>query len=106
MKEALPDGGTVIILVGRMEQDKVHPDENISRGCRYEDVADMQIRVIKNFEAELKPRLFDLFAKLDDAKVFSEPIVTEISPLDKFFPAENYHQNYYQLYHQHVALIG
>jgi len=33
--------------------------------------------------------------KLDDAKVFDKPIVTEITPFDKFYPAEDYHQNYY-----------
>ena len=32
---------------------------------------------------------------LDDAGAFSDPIVTEISPLETFYPAENYHQNYY-----------
>ncbi|EKF56846.1 peptide methionine sulfoxide reductase [Galbibacter marinus] len=26
---------------------------------------------------------------------FDDPIVTEISPLDKFYPAESYHQDYY-----------
>lgn len=26
---------------------------------------------------------------------FTEPIVTQIAPLDVFYPAENYHQNYY-----------
>ena len=28
---------------------------------------------------------------------FDKPIVTEIVPVDKFFPAEDYHQNYYFL---------
>lgn len=35
-------------------------------------------------------------SKLIEAKVFSNPIVTEISPAVKFYVAENYHQDYYQ----------
>jgi peptide-methionine (S)-S-oxide reductase len=35
--------------------------------------------------------------KLNDAKAFSGPIVTEIVPLDVFYAAEDYHQNYYNL---------
>ena len=30
-------------------------------------------------------------------KDFSAPIVTEITPLDRFYAAEDYHQNYYNL---------
>jgi peptide-methionine (S)-S-oxide reductase len=37
-------------------------------------------------------------AQLDKAKVFSDPIVTQISALDKFYPAEDYHQNYARLH--------
>lgn len=33
---------------------------------------------------------------LNEAKVFDKPIVTEISPFVKFFPAEEYHQNYFE----------
>ncbi len=29
---------------------------------------------------------------------FNGPIVTEIKPLDKFYPAEDYHKNYYEKY--------
>jgi peptide-methionine (S)-S-oxide reductase len=32
---------------------------------------------------------------LTDAKVFSDPIVTEITKFDIFYEAEQYHQNYY-----------
>ncbi len=33
---------------------------------------------------------------LEKSKRFSKPIVTEILPFTKFFPAEDYHQNYYK----------
>jgi peptide-methionine (S)-S-oxide reductase len=32
--------------------------------------------------------------KLDVACIFSRPIVTTLEPLEKFYPAEDYHQNY------------
>ncbi len=32
--------------------------------------------------------------QLDEAKVFKNPIVTQLAPLDKFYTAEAYHQNY------------
>lgn len=34
-------------------------------------------------------------AELDASKTFSDPIVTEITTLDAFYPAEDYHQNYF-----------
>lgn len=37
----------------------------------------------------------DVLAEIQKDKVFDDPIVTEISPLDTFWPAERYHQNYY-----------
>jgi peptide-methionine (S)-S-oxide reductase len=33
-------------------------------------------------------------AKVGDAKVYREPVVTQVSPLDAFHPAEAYHQDY------------
>jgi len=35
-------------------------------------------------------------AKAEAQKHFREPIVTEIAPLGKFYPAEDYHQDYYR----------
>jgi peptide-methionine (S)-S-oxide reductase len=36
-------------------------------------------------------------SKADAAKEFSKPIVTEITKAPQFYPAENYHQDYYRL---------
>jgi peptide-methionine (S)-S-oxide reductase len=33
--------------------------------------------------------------KLDAARIWDDPIVTEITPFTNFYPAEDYHQNYY-----------
>lgn len=35
--------------------------------------------------------------KLNDAKVFESPIVTEITPFTNFYAAEKYHQDYFNL---------
>ena len=39
----------------------------------------------------------DYKKQLEASKVFKNPIVTEISPLPDYYPAENYHQNYFEL---------
>ena len=35
--------------------------------------------------------------KLDESGIFDNPIVTEIEPLGKFYPAEDYHHDYFNL---------
>jgi len=39
----------------------------------------------------------ELKKKLNDSGAFSNPIITEISEFKNFYPAEDYHQNYYNL---------
>jgi peptide-methionine (S)-S-oxide reductase len=37
-----------------------------------------------------------LIAELEAAKVWDNPIVTEVTALETFYPAEDYHQDYYE----------
>lgn len=38
----------------------------------------------------------EFIKKVTEEKIFENPIVTKVEALDQFFPAEEYHQNYYQ----------
>jgi peptide-methionine (S)-S-oxide reductase len=46
---------------------------------------------------EQKEIATEVFNKLDDSGAFIDPIVTEITEFTNFFPAEDYHQNYFEL---------
>lgn len=46
---------------------------------------------------EQKTATEEAIALLEKDKVFDRPVVTEIAPFTKFYVAEDYHQNYYQL---------
>ncbi len=59
------------------------------------DVGPQYRSVIFYHNDEQKQKASDYKKQLDDAKAFSAPIVTEISPFSKFYVAENYHQDYY-----------
>lgn len=37
----------------------------------------------------------EVIAELERERVWDDPIVTELSPADEFFPAEEYHQEYF-----------
>jgi peptide-methionine (S)-S-oxide reductase len=37
-----------------------------------------------------------VIADVDAAKVWGAPVVTEVTPLGEFYPAEEYHQRYYE----------
>ncbi len=44
-------------------------------------------------------------AQLQQAKAFSEPIVTKIEPLEGFYRAEDYHQNYAELHPANAYIL-
>jgi peptide-methionine (S)-S-oxide reductase len=45
---------------------------------------------------EQKTEAESVIAELTAEKLFANPIVTELTPLDTFFPAEDYHQQYFE----------
>jgi peptide-methionine (S)-S-oxide reductase len=55
-----------------------------------------QYRSVIFYHNEEQKRLAEEYKrKLDQAKIWKDPIVTEISAFTNFYPAENYHQDYY-----------
>lgn len=50
------------------------------------------------YHNESQQRLAEMYKKkLDEAGAYDKPIVTEIVAFEKFYPAEAYHQNYYNI---------
>ena len=55
-----------------------------------------QYRSVIFYHNEEQKRLAEKYKEeLEKAEIYSDPIVTEISPFKAFYKAENYHQNYY-----------
>jgi peptide-methionine (S)-S-oxide reductase len=60
--------------------------------------AGTQYRSAIFYHNDEQKKLAELYKKkLDDAKAFNDPIVTEITPASTFYVAEDYHQNYFNL---------
>ncbi len=47
-------------------------------------------------DKEQQSKAEEFIKRLEDEKAYSNPIVTEVKPLEKFYPAEAYHQKYYK----------
>ena len=62
------------------------------------DVGSQYRSAIFYADAQQKELADRYIAQLNSAKVFGKPIVTQVAPLDKFYPAEDYHQNYLALH--------
>ncbi len=57
-----------------------------------------QYRSVIFYHDEEQQKLAEQYLeKLDESGAFGAPIVTEISPFEAFYPAEDYHQEYYEL---------
>lgn len=59
------------------------------------DVGTQYRSVIFCFDEEQMGKAQEYKQRLDTSGLFGAPIVTEISPMAEFYPAETYHQDYY-----------
>lgn len=62
------------------------------------DVGTQYRSVIFFHDAEQKRKAEEYKMKLDKSGAYNNPIVTEISPFNHFYAAEDYHQDYYRLH--------
>lgn len=73
---------------------KTHDPTTLNR--QGNDVGTQYRSVVYYHDDEQKELAESYKDKLNASGAYSDPVVTEISPLDKFYPAEDYHQNYYK----------
>ncbi|MGA7968513.1 MAG: peptide-methionine (S)-S-oxide reductase MsrA [Terriglobales bacterium] len=71
----------------------VHDPTTLNR--QGNDVGEQYRSVIFYADEEQQRIAEDVIAEMMAAKEFSEPIVTAVEPASTFYPAEGYHQNYY-----------
>jgi peptide-methionine (S)-S-oxide reductase len=60
------------------------------------DVGHQYRSVIFYHSEEQKEAAKEVIEYLEKEEIWSDPIKTELNPMDKFFPAEDYHQDYYK----------
>ena len=61
------------------------------------DVGSQYRSVISYYDDKQKQAAQEKIKELTKSKKFKNPIVTRIEPFKNFYPAENYHQNYYEI---------
>ena len=60
------------------------------------DVGPQYRSVIFYHSPEQKATALQVIREFEQAKVWDNPIVTEVVPFEKFYPAEDYHQEYFK----------
>jgi peptide-methionine (S)-S-oxide reductase len=74
---------------------KTHDPTTLNR--QGPDIGPQYRSVIFHHDDEQKKLATYYKAKLNENRAFGAPVVTEISPFTKFYPAEKYHQDFFQL---------
>ena len=60
------------------------------------DIGTQYRSVIFYHNSEQEKTAREVFSEIDASDLWADPLVTEISPLEEFYIAEDYHQNYFQ----------
>jgi peptide-methionine (S)-S-oxide reductase len=60
------------------------------------DVGTQYRSLILYFEESQKSEAKNFIKKLTEGKAYDRPLVTEIKPLERFFPAEGFHQHFFE----------
>ncbi len=74
---------------------KTHDPTTLNR--QGNDIGTQYRSVVFYHDDEQKRIAVDVIKKLDASGAYDNPIVTEVAKFEKFYPAEDYHQNYYAL---------
>ncbi|HEY1008542.1 MAG: peptide-methionine (S)-S-oxide reductase MsrA [Daejeonella sp.] len=74
---------------------KTHDPTTLNR--QGNDIGTQYRSVIFYENQEQKAAAENMIDKLEKEMVFDKPIVTEITPISKFYSAEDYHQNYFNI---------
>lgn len=72
---------------------QVHDPTTLNR--QGADVGTQYRSAVFYHDGEQKQKAEKYKAELDKSGAFNNPIVTEVTKFDKFYPAEDYHQDYY-----------
>ena len=72
----------------------IHDPTTLNR--QGEDVGTQYRSAIFNHTPEQKATAERVIRELAAEKVWDDPVVTELKPLDAFYPAEQYHRDYYR----------
>ncbi len=60
------------------------------------DIGPQYLSAIFAIDGEQETQVQDLINNFEKKQIFEKPIVTKVLSLKKFYPAEEYHQNYYE----------
>ena len=74
---------------------QVHDPTTLNR--QGNDIGTQYRSVVFYHDAIQKSKVEKYATALDKSGAFANPIVTKLEPFVKFYPAENYHQNYFKL---------